>query len=196
MENYPIENDIKDITDLPGYQICRDGIIKNKRTGYILTQTVCSKGYHRIRISGINKLVHRLVYEHFGDFPDDLPNYQIDHIDRNKSNNHISNLRLATTTQNNANKGKRVNTTSDYIGVVWRLDLLKWQSKICVKGKYWHLGYYNHAENGAYVYDLVAKEFKEQAFYSNESVLDLILPDETENRDQIALSAIQKIHNT
>jgi hypothetical protein len=158
--------------------------------------SISKRGYHHIRLRKQNKLLHRLVYENHGDSPDLLPNFQIDHIDRNKSNNHTDNLRLATNAQNNANKGKRDDTTSDYIGVVWRLDHLKWQAKTKVKGKYWHLGYYTHAENAAYVYDLVAKEFKEPNFYSNESVLDLVLPDDTEDRDQIALLTIAKIQNT
>ena len=63
-------------------------------------------GYYRIILSKNNKpktfQFHRLIYEaHFGTIPEKMC---IDHIDNNKQNNNIENLRLATRSQNSMNK--------------------------------------------------------------------------------------------
>lgn len=59
-------------------------------------------GYKRIRLlknkKRISKYIHRLVYQTFiGDIP---KGYEINHIDHNKSNNHISNLEIVTHSEN------------------------------------------------------------------------------------------------
>lgn len=65
--------------------------------------TLCEDGYVRITIEGHRFLAHRLFwfYEH-GEWP---PHW-IDHKDGRKENNKLANLRLATGTQNQANKRK------------------------------------------------------------------------------------------
>ena len=86
----------------PGYIINRDGTIISERTGREMTYDRRSGGSLgvKIRIDGTpkNKLVHRLVAEMYLDNPDNKP--QIDHIDGNKSNNHIDNLRWCTNEEN------------------------------------------------------------------------------------------------
>jgi hypothetical protein len=73
------------------------------------------KGYRRVVINRIHYKVHRLVAETFIENADNKP--QVDHIDRNKSNNNISNLRWVTNRENSVNRhnnlpiGKR---TVDY----------------------------------------------------------------------------------
>lgn len=64
-------------------------------------QSKAGAGYYRIRVS-CDKIsvafVHRLVWETFnGEIPD---GYEIDHIDGNKQNNALSNLRCVTHTEN------------------------------------------------------------------------------------------------
>lgn len=59
-------------------------------------------GYKVIVISGKRYKVHRLIAETFLENPDNLP--IIDHIDRNPSNNDISNLRWATYKTNMLNR--------------------------------------------------------------------------------------------
>ena len=76
------------------YEVCTDGRVRNKN-GYILTPNIKNNGYHQVRLSIEGKqksfLVHRLVMLTFApiDNPDD---FQVNHIDENKSNNDISNL--------------------------------------------------------------------------------------------------------
>ena len=56
-------------------------------------------GYSATNIKGVRYRVHRLIYQfHHGSCPD-----FIDHIDGNKQNNNIENLRPATMSENNQN---------------------------------------------------------------------------------------------
>ena len=86
----------KKITDLPGYSVSNKGRVKKDSTGQIM---VLSKngGYCRITIS---KHVHRLVAEAFLEKPDDSQKNWVDHIDGNRSNNDVSNLRWVTPSEN------------------------------------------------------------------------------------------------
>lgn len=61
-------------------------------------------GYTRIKILGKQFLAHRLAWlMQYGE----LPVNEIDHIDQDKSNNRIANLRCGTRSQNEANKAGR-----------------------------------------------------------------------------------------
>ena len=66
-----------------------------------------NKGYRMINIQAINgkrkgELIHRLVALHFIENPNGYP--EVDHIDRNKENNNVENLRWVTHSENNKNK--------------------------------------------------------------------------------------------
>ena len=85
----------KPIQDLPGYSVSNKGRVKKDSTGQIM---VLGKngGYCRITIS---KHVHRLVAEAFIEKPDDEKCW-VDHIDGNRSNNDVDNLRWVTPSEN------------------------------------------------------------------------------------------------
>ena len=62
------------------------------------------RGYLRVRINGKRYLVHRLVAEaYFGEIPNGM---EIDHSDRNRRNNALTNLRIVSRTDNNRNTSK------------------------------------------------------------------------------------------
>tara|TARA_R100001015_G_C4456993_1_gene45176 strand:- start:68 stop:535 length:468 start_codon:yes stop_codon:yes gene_type:complete len=94
-----------EITDYPNYLIYDDGRVQNKKTKRFLKQSLDNKGYYRVNLYKNNnrKLfkIHRLVALHY------LDNVEgknvIDHIDRNKTNNHISNLRWCNHSENRSN---------------------------------------------------------------------------------------------
>ena len=63
-----------------------------------------TKGYIRVRIKRTEYYAHRLAWLYvYGEWPKD----QIDHINRDKSDNRITNLRDVTCSENNRNKGPR-----------------------------------------------------------------------------------------
>lgn len=71
----------------------------------------------------------------------------VDHIDRNKLNNTIENLRTANKTENAMNKGMRNNNTSGKVGVHWSNENSKWCAMICVYKKHINLGYFDSYED-------------------------------------------------
>lgn len=68
--------------------------------------------------------IHRLVAIAFIPNPNNHP--QIDHIDRNHRNNHVSNLRWCNNQQNNLNHSIQSNNTTGVKGVRFRPDRKKW----------------------------------------------------------------------
>ena len=89
---------------------------------------------------------------------------RIDHISRNGLDNRKQNLRVATLSQNNANKCKiNKDTTSIYKGVTKRTPT-RWESSIKCNHKYYYLGTFNNEIEAAVAYDRKALElFKEFA---------------------------------
>ena len=85
----------KPIKDLPGYSVSNEGRVKKDSTGQIMVLSN-NGGYCRITIS---KHVHRLVADAFIDKPDDERCW-VDHIDGNRSNNNVENLRWVTPAEN------------------------------------------------------------------------------------------------
>jgi hypothetical protein len=98
----------KTIENYPKYQISDCGLLMNSR-GNILKPGKNCDGYLHVDLykNGKRKTckIHRLVAQAFIPNPENKP--QVDHIDRDPSNNHVDNLRWATSSENNQNKGVR-----------------------------------------------------------------------------------------
>lgn len=83
----------------------------------------------------------------------------VDHIDGNKSNNRIDNLRPASVSQNAWNSKKRVNNTSGYKGVSFNAPGRErpWMASIGVNGKRKTIGRYETAEEAHQAYCAAAQ---------------------------------------
>lgn len=98
-----------------------------------------AKGYISIGIGRNHFLAHRLAWAlHFNEWP----SKQIDHINGDKADNRIANLRLATNAENHANRGAQRNSTSGVKGVYWFKPQRKWKAQIQVNGKAIVIGYF------------------------------------------------------
>lgn len=89
-----------------------------------------SKGYIGIRINGRRYMAHRLVWGFFNGEPDH--NLEIDHINGNRSDNRIANLRLVTASENRKNQGLSSKNKNGVHGVY--MGRKKWWAEITVDG--------------------------------------------------------------
>ena len=71
------------------------------RGGRMLTPHSNRRGYYNYRIEGDSQYIHRLVAQAFIPNPDNKSD--VDHIDGNRANNHVENLRWATRSENMRN---------------------------------------------------------------------------------------------
>ncbi len=113
------------------------------------------RGYRVVDFRGVSYRVHRLLFAlHRGAWPDPLT--EIDHIDGDRQNNCLANLRPLTRRGNAQNRSSRAGSSSPYLGVTWRKSESKWQAAIGVDGKSIYLGCYKTQEE-AYAAYLAAK---------------------------------------
>tara|TARA_R110001632_G_C11088614_1_gene389562 strand:+ start:84 stop:545 length:462 start_codon:yes stop_codon:yes gene_type:complete len=131
-----------EIVDYPNYLIYEDGRIWSKNKNRFITPYICDNGYYRIRLTKNKKIkhirIHRLIGLHY------IPNLNnkecIDHIDGNKLNNKIENLRWVSQTENkNYFKKHQKNCLSEYKNIRLRKDNNKWNFRKIVFGKNYNL---------------------------------------------------------
>lgn len=130
---------------------------RHKLNGYGST-TVKSKGYY----------THRLIFLYHHGY---LPKF-LDHIDGDKSNNGINNLREATRQKNGMNRKKQKShngkpTTSIYKGVSWHKKAKKWRARIRSKGELKHLGMFTSEIEAAKAYNKAATKYHGKFAYLN-----------------------------
>ena len=132
-------------------ELGKDGVIRNMITGKTYSGTKTVAGYPMIKINGRKQYVHRVMWESFvGPIPEGMT---IDHIDGNKSNNSLSNLRLATHGENNRAYKRQ---SSGYRGVSWSNVAKKWHARLSRRLNPMHLGYFNSKAAAALAYDSAA----------------------------------------
>ena len=103
-------------------------------------------GYIQIVFKHRSYFAHRLAYYMYHGV--DPLEKCIDHIDGDRANNKIDNLRLASYAQNCSNRvNLNRNNTSGVKGVSWDKDTKKWRAHIMINGKAKNLGYFINKED-------------------------------------------------
>lgn len=99
---------------------------RNKPAG-----TVTREFYHKIWINGRAYPEHNIIWKMFrGEIERGL---EIDHIDRNRANNNLENLRVVTKSINQRNKNLDVRNTSGVQGVWYEKKSKRWRASISIE---------------------------------------------------------------
>lgn len=125
--------------------------LKSKRRDLVGAKagSINENGYSQVTVEKRTYYGHRLAWLfHYGEWPTG----EIDHIDGDRANNRIANLRVATRSQNLANRPVRKDCKSGHKGVYWSQDRRKWRAVIRVDGKVHHLGGYDTKEEAGKAY--------------------------------------------
>lgn len=97
-------------------------------------------GYWRLRFKGKMYYNHRIVAILSGNLKDYYDSLEIDHIDGNRGNNSVDNLRVVTRQTNNTNL--YCHRDGKLVGATYIPRKRHWQARITIKGKRTSLGYY------------------------------------------------------
>jgi len=143
------------ISGFPNYIISNHGNVYSNRG--LMKPRKNSGGYLQICLCNKiikNHSISRLVALHFLE----KTGNEVDHIDRNKLNNHVNNLRWVSRNENQRNRSKKQNCSSKYKGIYWNQNKNKWHVQCTINGKRKHLGYFDNEEDAGKAYDQFCRE--------------------------------------
>ena len=127
--------DLKDFEGL--YKINRNGDVWSCIYNKIMTPNLSKDGYLKINLNmngaGYKRSIHRLLAIQYIPNPDNLP--EIDHIDRNKTNNSLENLRWANHHTNSRNRDFTINRKGCIYQDIRKDGKVYWKASISVQGK-------------------------------------------------------------
>ena len=127
---------------------------QGRQFGYFLG-ALQPHGYRKICLDGKKYYAHRLAWLYvYGVFPES----ELDHVNGDKSDNTINNLREATSCANKCNSSLRSDNTSGFKGVTWNQDCQKWLAQIHQAGKSYFIGVFVDKLEAARAYDTEARK--------------------------------------
>ena len=87
--------------------------IRKKETGKILSEYIEHTGYYRLNLNGTIYEKHRIIANQWIANPDNLP--CVDHKNKDRTDNHIENLRWVTYSENNRNRIRSSTNSFEFI---------------------------------------------------------------------------------
>jgi hypothetical protein len=129
------------------------GNVFYKRKEQLLKPYILNTGYYAVDLY-VNKrkrkaTIHRLVAESF--LENKMRLHEVDHINREKTDNRLSNLRWCSRSDNSRNCKRHEKSETKYIGAY--MNRKKWISQIRIKGKLIQLGRFNFEIQAALAYN-------------------------------------------
>jgi HNH endonuclease/AP2 domain len=133
------------------HKLLKGKLAGSKRNdGYKMVQINMGKGLYQ------RALTHRIIFMmHHGYMPE-----VVDHIDRDRSNNRIENLRECTFQENLWNQSVRKNTKSGHKGVYWNEQSKNWAVYISVNKKLKYFGSSKDIEEAKKIADCARKQHR------------------------------------
>ena len=126
-----------EIEGYKNYLIYDDGRVYNKKYNRFLKHIINSKGYYQIKLCENSKQkshkIHRLIAIHYIPNPENKP--EVDHINRDRSDNRIENLRWSTGSENMQNQGIRKNNKCGIKNISYDKKNDRWMFNKKINGK-------------------------------------------------------------
>ena len=145
-------------------------------------------GYRRVFVEGKKRIAHKIIWllVH-GDWVE-YPDFEIDHINGDRSDNRIVNLRKATKTQNQRNSGQRISNTSGVHGVNWKAGADRWVARIWNGPRHVYLGQFQTLHEAK-----IARKAAERVlgYTGTEREAGAYLRDPSDTRDALSRRAAQ-----
>jgi len=114
-------------------------------------------GYREMDVNGERHQAHRLAWLYvYGKFPKE----ELDHINHNRSDNRLCNLREVTHADNCRNRAKQSNNKSGINGVWWHKATKRWQASIGVDGYKLCLGFFSDKNEAKRARERAEKEYE------------------------------------
>lgn len=92
---------------------------------------------------------------------------QVDHINHDRTDNRIENLRLVNANENCKNQKASTRNKSGVVGVSWKSQKNKWHAQIMVDGKQIHLGFYDDINDAKDAKDARKVAERKYGFHEN-----------------------------
>ena len=145
---------------LPSQSKLREDFTYNAATGDFTRYDgrwghISVKGYIHIKYEGEIYNVHRLIWKWWYGYDPE----QVDHINGDKIDNRIDNLRNVDNKTNCRNRTKQNNNTSGFTGVIWFEQTGKWRSQIKIDQRQIYIGSYDTPQEAKEARDEFIKEF-------------------------------------
>lgn len=166
---------LKSIFEVRGKDLVRKSSAGNKSAGQV-AGTLRKDGYRRVMVNGVLALAHRIVWKiETGEEPTEY----LDHINGDRSDNRIENLRSATSSENMHNQEGRKSNRSGFSGVRWydypyTGKKPSWVAYIMVNSKAKTIGYYKELREALIAYEDTARsihgEFAERKIAKNRQI--------------------------
>jgi hypothetical protein len=142
--------------EYPKYRFYENQTIKNMITGEYVRGRYDMEGYRLVALENrsgrhINKHFHVVFMACFK--PDKTSGLVIDHVNGNRKDNSLENLRRITESANSRNKPKRKGCTSQYYGVHFKDN--KWVARIIINKERIYIGAFETEEEAAHAYDVL-----------------------------------------
>lgn len=116
-------------------------------------------GYIMLNVGGKLHRAHRVIWLMvYGTWPE----HTVDHVNQNRSDNRLENLRAATRAENQQNHPLRCDNKSGHRGVFWHTAISKWWAYINKDGKRVTVGYYTNKDDA-----IAARKAAEQAMFTH-----------------------------
>jgi hypothetical protein len=139
-----------DIELLKSFVEYRDGCLfwkakagKKTKVGTEVGYVRKNDGYRSFMLGNKNYLTHRVIYAlHHNEVP-----LMVDHIDCDRTNNNIENLRSCSNGQNMCNASVRSDNKSGVKNVWWEARRCKWKVSVAYDGKQIHVGYFKRLDD-------------------------------------------------